>query len=49
MKLTVFGVSYSSNATPARAQVADDGLQVIDLEVRHCLTDVRLSTPDRQL
>src|SRR5450759_2756662 len=32
-----------------RGQVADDGLQVVDLEMRDRLTDVRLSTPDRQL
>ena len=49
MKLTVFGVSYSSKVIPAGGELADDGLDVIDLEMRDRLTNVRLSTPDADL
>jgi hypothetical protein len=49
MKLTLFGVSYSSKVTP-RGQITDLGLDVIDLEVRdRWATDRGLSTPNLQL
>jgi hypothetical protein len=49
MKLTVFGVSYSSKITP-RGEIADDCFDVIDLEVQDRLAPGRgLPTPDGQL
>ena len=49
IKLTVFGVSYSSKVTPRR-EIAHDGLDVVDLEVQHGLTTGRrLPAPDREL
>src|SRR5450759_2210535 len=34
---------------PTRGQIADDGLEVVDLEMRHRLTDVRLPAPNPDL
>ncbi|HEY8818052.1 MAG TPA: hypothetical protein VIM25_04460, partial [Candidatus Limnocylindrales bacterium] len=49
MKSTVLGVSYFLERDAATGQLADDRLDVVDLEVADRLSDVRLPLPDRDL